>query len=57
VLRALVKEMDDRYLLLVANRQRKVHQHDGWKLQVSSVTSWPSTSTPPTGRPTGKPAT
>jgi hypothetical protein len=34
VLRALVKEMDDRYLLLVANRQRKVHQHDGWKLQV-----------------------
>ena len=26
--------MDDRYLLLVANRQRKVHQGDGWKLHV-----------------------
>jgi DNA segregation ATPase FtsK/SpoIIIE, S-DNA-T family len=26
--------MDDRYLLLVANRQRKIHQGDGWKLHV-----------------------
>jgi DNA translocase FtsK/SpoIIIE-like protein len=34
VLRALVKEMDDRYLLLVANRQRKVRREDGWKLHV-----------------------
>ena len=34
VLRELVKEMDDRYLMLVANRQRKVHQGDGWKLHV-----------------------
>jgi hypothetical protein len=25
----LVKEMDDRYLLLVANRRRKIHQGDG----------------------------
>jgi DNA segregation ATPase FtsK/SpoIIIE-like protein len=34
VLRALVKEMDDRYLMLVANRQRKIHHGDGWKLHV-----------------------
>jgi hypothetical protein len=34
VLRALVKEMDDRHLMLVANRQRKIHQGDGWKLHV-----------------------
>ena len=26
--------MDDRYLTLVANRQRKIHQADGWKLHV-----------------------
>ena len=32
VLRELVREMDDRYLTLVANRQRKIHQGDGWKL-------------------------
>jgi hypothetical protein len=34
VLRELVREMDDRYLTLVANRQRKINQADGWKLHV-----------------------
>jgi len=34
VLRELVREMDDRYLTLVANRQRKIHQGDSWKLHV-----------------------
>jgi FtsK/SpoIIIE family len=34
VLRALVTEMDSRYLTLVANRQRKIHQADNWTLHV-----------------------
>ena len=34
VLRELVREMDDRYLTLVANRQREIYQADGWKLHV-----------------------
>ncbi len=34
VLKALVTEMDSRYLTLVANRQRKIHRADGWTLHV-----------------------
>jgi hypothetical protein len=34
VLRALVAEMDARYLALVANRQRKIRREDGWPLKV-----------------------
>jgi S-DNA-T family DNA segregation ATPase FtsK/SpoIIIE len=34
VLRALVAEMDARYLTLVANRQRKIHREDGWTVHV-----------------------
>jgi hypothetical protein len=34
VLKALVAEMDARYLTLVANRQRKIHHADNWTLHV-----------------------
>jgi hypothetical protein len=34
VLRALVAEMDSRYLTLVANRQRKIQRQDGWTVHV-----------------------
>jgi hypothetical protein len=34
VLRALVEEMDARYLTLVANRQRKIHHQGNWTLHV-----------------------
>jgi FtsK/SpoIIIE family len=34
VLRALVTEMDERYVALLANRQRKVRHEDGWTLHV-----------------------
>jgi DNA segregation ATPase FtsK/SpoIIIE, S-DNA-T family len=34
VLRALVKEMDERYVALLANRQRKVERANGWPLHV-----------------------
>jgi hypothetical protein len=57
VLRVLVKEMDDRYLLLVANRQRRIHQGDGWKLHVIVCDELAFYLTPPTATPTRKPAT
>jgi DNA segregation ATPase FtsK/SpoIIIE, S-DNA-T family len=34
VLRALVTEMDQRYVALLANRQRKLHRANGWTLHV-----------------------
>jgi hypothetical protein len=34
VLRELVKVMDERYVALLANRQRKVRREDGWTLHV-----------------------
>jgi len=34
MLRALVKEMDERYVALLANRQRKIQRANGWALHV-----------------------
>ena len=43
--------MDDRYLLLVANHQRKIHHGDGWKLHVIACDEPAFYSTPPTVTP------